>query len=83
MLETFHDMDEDFVKVGKPESIEIEDQLIFIKVLHQKIASTDKTMKTVEKLNKLVPPGKSIRDILKKVQLILFSFSLTPPPLVF
>ena len=81
MLETFHDKDEDFVKVGKPESIENEDQLIFIKVLHRKIASTDKTVKTVKKHSKLVPPNKSIRDMFKNspVNFCFFNPPLPPP----
>ena len=66
MLEIFHDMDEDFVKVGKPNSIENEDQLIFIKALHLKIVSNDKTVKTVKKNSKLVQPSRSIKDMFKK-----------------
>ena len=66
MLESFQEMDENFIEVGTPESIENEDQLTFIKLLHQKIVSTDKTNKTIRKPSNLKPPGKSIRDMFKK-----------------
>ena len=49
MLDSFHEMDENFINLGVPESIENEDQLIFIKMLHQKIASTEKTIKAPKK----------------------------------
>ena len=65
-LQTFHEMDENFVKIGNPETVENEEHLFFIKLLHQKIVSTDKTIKTIRKPINLKPPGKSIRDMFKK-----------------
>ena len=64
MLESFREMDENFIKVGVPESIENEDQLIFIKMLHQKIASTEKTIKAPKKPSSIKPPSRSIKNLL-------------------
>ena len=66
MLETFHEMYENFVKIGNSETVESLEHLSFIRLLHQNIVSTDKTNKVIRKLSSLKPPGKSIKDMFLK-----------------
>ena len=64
ILESFREMDENFIKVGISESIENENQLIFNKMLHQKIASTEKTIKAPKKPSCIKTPSRSIKEML-------------------
>ena len=42
MLDSFKETDEDHVKVGTPETIENEEQLKFVRLVHQKINEKEK-----------------------------------------